>query len=56
MHVIQARDIPMKDRRPHLVAYLGQVRQALLDPSLPARTRKRLQEKHDRLREEMRSQ
>lgn len=54
-HVIRAQDIPMSERRPHLVAYLGQVRQALLDPSLPQRTRARLQERQERLRAEMQS-
>ena len=45
----------MSERRPHLAAYLGQVRQALRDPSLPQRVRERLQERQERLRAEMQS-
>lgn len=54
-HVVRARDVPMRDRRPHMVAYIDQLRRVLRDPSLPERSRSRYQAQLDRLRAEMRA-
>lgn len=53
-HLIRARDIPMVERRPHMTAYLDQVRRALLDPSLPPHLRARLEARLTRIRMELR--
>ena len=52
-HVIRATSIPLSERRPHLVAYLAQVRRALDDPSLPPRMRARLASQRDRILTEL---
>lgn len=54
-HHITAKDIPMSVRRPYLVAYMGQAKKALQDPTLPERQRQRLQQRIERIRADIAS-
>lgn len=55
MHHIRASEIPMSRRRPHLTAYAAQVRRALMDPSLPAGQRAKLERSLARIRASLQS-
>lgn len=52
-HHINVRDIPMAQRRPRLTAYVAQIRSALLNPAIPDRQRKKLQNQLARILTEL---
>jgi hypothetical protein len=54
-HHIAAKSIAMEMRRPYLVAYMGQAKKALQDPTLPERQRQRLQQRIERIRADITS-
>jgi hypothetical protein len=51
---IQARDIPLKDRKPNLIAYRSSLRRMVKDLTMPEHLRHRFEEKLARVDAELR--